>query len=326
MRGPLGALSIAADATGTALDRPLTATVVARVNADSDPLIANISRFRVLLGEDEIVLNRPLRITSRSGVIGLKNLDLSLPDDGSIVGDITIAGRPVAGQLDVRLPSLVFIGRLADIPIRKGGVVADLNFGRKGGTSKIRAHDIEFSNVDVEGSMTITAQTNWKSRRLKIEATNEGNWGEPVRVVADLPLTGEGGLPDIASRGPMDVRIDWSGDIGGLWALVPLPGHIITGPTNVDLAITGDISNPEARGRCRDQRTGPTRTSTSERSWPDLQVRTSLLGRRGSRAQPHGFRRCQGPRHRGRPRGARCVGASTSRPMSITPSSCAATM
>ena len=212
------------------------------------PLVATISRLQATLDDDRIGLNRPLRITSRNGVIGLRGLDLSLPDDGAITGDVTLAGRPVAGALNVRLPSLDFIKRLADVPIRRGGIDARLTFDGRGGNGEFRAHNLVFEDVDVDGAMELTATADWKSRRLNVAGSAAGGWGDPVRITAALPLARAGGLPQIARRGPVEARIDWTGEIGDLWALVPAPGHVVTGRTRVDLAVSGDISAPQLSG------------------------------------------------------------------------------
>ncbi len=275
--GPLDRLAVTADVSGTALDRPLSAAMSARVNAGGPTVRATISRLDGSLGEDRIALNSPLQITARDGVTRLKGLDLSLPDKGRLSGDLTLAGRPIAGSLSLDLPSLAFVNRFADLPVRKGGVRAGATFNNRGGSAEITTNNLEFEEVDAAGALDITANAAWKGRRLTLTASAKGSFGDPVRVTADLPLRRAGGLPEIARRGRLDGKVNWSGEIGNLWALVPAPGQVVTGATVVDLGVAGDISAPQLTGGVRIS-DGTYQNLDLGTILTGLNVETSLLG------------------------------------------------
>ena len=246
--GPLNGLTIRAETYGELDDRSLIAAVDARVSAGGPTTAARVTRLQATLGEERIALAAPLEIRSSGGVTRLRGLDLTLPDEGRLAGDLTVAGRPITGNLTVRLPSLVFLKRFADVPIKAGGAEADLTFDRRGGRGRLDATGLVFEEVDAPGALALTATSEWTGRRLSFEAALAGGFGDPLRATGTLPLAYSGGLPQIARRGPIDTRLKWIGEIGELWALAPAPGHVVTGRTNIDLSVAGDISNPKLSG------------------------------------------------------------------------------
>ena len=246
--GPLDGLAIGAKARGTLLNKALRAWLDANVSAGGATSSARITRLEAVLEQDAIALTRPLRITIAEGITRLRDLDLSLPAGGRVAGALTLAGRPIAGALTLRLPNLTLLKRLAEIPIEHGRLDADLTFDRRGGQGAFRAADLEFEDVDAPGAITITGRADWAGRRLSLEAAADGGFGEPVRITARLPLVHPGGLPELARRGPVEGHLTWTGEIGELWALVPAPGHVVTGRTVIDLGVRGDISAPKLTG------------------------------------------------------------------------------
>jgi len=69
-----------------------------------------------------------------------------------------------------------------------------------------------------------------------------------MRLEATLPMRAGGALPRLARRGRVDGKLRWKGEIGNLWALVPAPGHVLSGATTVDIGVSGDISDPRITG------------------------------------------------------------------------------
>lgn len=277
-RGPLSGLAINAETSGTLLDKPLSARLDASVSAGGPTTTARVTRLEATLAEERVGLTAPLLITASDGVTRVTGLDLALPDSGRVTGDLTITGRPVAGNLTVRLPRLDFLKRFAEIPVKNGSVEANLTFDRRGGNGAFTASGLEFDDVDAPGAITIAGRADWAGRRLALEATAEGGFGEPVRATARLPLAHAGGLPQPAGRGPLEARIAWQGEMGELWALVPAPGHVLTGKTVIDLGVGGDISNPQLSGKIAVS-DGSYQNLDLGTILTDLTLATELLGR-----------------------------------------------
>ena len=244
--GPLSALNLTATGNGKADRKPLTATATARANLSGSTIRANVSRLEASLGEDQIRLTQPMSVTARGSAVSARGIDLSLPDGGRIAGDFSSFGGPVGGDLNVSLPSLAFLNRLAGVPITSGALDADLNFDtRRGrGESTFSGRDLVFEDVDAEGGLSIDGSMTMQGRSARLNTTVTGDFGDPLRLTATVPVSGLG----LASRGPVSAKIDWTGEIGDLWALVPAPGHVLNGLTTIDLGVSGDISAPQITG------------------------------------------------------------------------------
>ncbi|MEO1494321.1 MAG: translocation/assembly module TamB domain-containing protein [Pseudomonadota bacterium] len=249
--GPLSALNLTVTTQGTLDRKPLTATTTARANLSGPTLRATVNRLEAALDADAVSLNQPMQITSRAGTVAVRGMDLSLPDGGSLIGDVTSYGGPLGADVTISLPSLAFLKRLADVPIASGAIDATASFDTRRGTggANIAGRNLVFEDVDTGSGLGLDTTLTLAGRRAEIAAQVSGNFGEPLRITANVPLTG--GTPGLATRGPVQATVDWTGEIGDLWALVPAAGHVLTGQTTIDLGIGGDISAPEITGGVR---------------------------------------------------------------------------
>jgi len=259
-RGPLSRLDVTAEIAGEAPaltgrgSAALNADLAARIDAAGAGVDATVSRFAAALGDEAISLDRPLRIAARGGTTTLRDLDLRLPDDGRIAGDLTLAGgAPARADVTLEIPDLGTLARLADAPVTGGRVRATLSLDvpRRRGTARVDANEVVFTDAPAAGAMDLEAAADWQGRQASVDATLTGQFERPVRASATLPIAVRGGLPAIAARGPVAAKIDWQGRIDDLWAQVPLPGHILTGEAVIDLGVSGDIADPEITGSAR---------------------------------------------------------------------------
>ena len=100
----------------------------------------------------------------------------------------------------------------------------------------------------LKGGLNLSTSMDWKGRQANVQGSITGDFGDPLRISASLPIAAGGPAPALASRGPVSAKIDWQGQIGDLWALVPAPGHVLTGNTIIDLGVSGDIRDPKVTG------------------------------------------------------------------------------
>lgn len=254
-KGPLSRLVIALTAAGEALDKPASASLNASVNAAGSVIKARVSTLEASLDEDRINLRQPMTITAQGSTVALKDIDLALPDDGLLRGSLTSYGGPAAADVVVSLPRLSFLKRIADIPIASGSINLQAKYdtrrGRTGGNGQFSGRDVVFEEVEIDGALNLDGNFDWKGSRAQVDATLSGPFGSPMRLSAELPVAGGGPAPALAKRGPVTASLDWEGLIDELWALVPVPGHVLTGQTTIDLGVTGDISDPKISGGLR---------------------------------------------------------------------------
>ena len=275
-RGPLSALDFTLSVAGEAVGRPLQAEAAGRANAAGQPVTATVSRARAGFAEQVFALNAPLRVTSRGGTIGLKGLNLSLPAGGSLIGDVNSHGGPLSGGLRLSMPDLTFLKAFADVPLARGGLDAAVEFDtrRRRASGTVSGRDVVFEGIDGTGAMALDAQLDWQGRAADVTATVSGDFGDPLRIRAKVPVSG-GAVPGLAKRGPVSASVNWEGEIGDLWALVPAPGHVLTGRTTIDLGVSGDISNPQMTGGVAVNEGGYQNLDAGT-ILTDLQIQTSL--------------------------------------------------
>ncbi|MEM1299768.1 MAG: translocation/assembly module TamB domain-containing protein, partial [Pseudomonadota bacterium] len=249
VNGPLSRLSFDTTVEGLLDKRVLAAEARGQADVSTPTVRATIREAQAALDDAKIALNAPLRVTSRGGVLGLKGLDLSLPKGGSLAGDVTSYGGPISGGLRLSAPDLSFLKSLADIPLKRGGLDAALEFDtrRRLASGTISGRDVVFEGIDATGALSLDTRLDWEGRAANIDATITGDFGQPLRLSVQLPVASTA-LPSVAERGPVSAQVNWEGEIGDLWALVPAPGHVLTGTTKVDLGVSGDISAPQITG------------------------------------------------------------------------------
>lgn len=251
-KGPLSGLAIGASLRGSAGRQPLTASLAGRVNASAPTIRANVSRLDAALGDDRIGLNRSLSVTARGSTVALNGMDLSLPGGGQLLGNVTSHGGPLSGDVRLMAPDLSVLKRLADIPFNAGSLSAEATFDTRRRASRanvtLTGRAIAFDGVEAAGALSIDGTLAWQGRSAAINAEIGGVFGDPVRLKASVPVVASGTVPQLAQRGPVEGSVRWTGEIGDLWALVPAPGHVVTGKADIDLGVSGDISDPAIAG------------------------------------------------------------------------------
>lgn len=63
-----------------------------------------------------------------------------------------------------------------------------------------------------------------------------------------IPMLAQGAVPMPDMNGPLDIGLQWTGPLDGLWQLVPLPDTELSGLLSVDISVKGSLSTPKAGG------------------------------------------------------------------------------
>lgn len=252
--GRLSALNINLDASGaleTGEDLSLTTAVRADL-AGAGPE-ATISPLRLVVGEDEIALNAPLQVTSSNGVTSFSGVDMAFPG-GAMTGDATLYGNGLTGDLTINIGDLRPIGRLAGAPVDRGSLDMTARFdtrpGRANADVDVNARDLRFADVVTDiGSLGLDATLDWNGSEASVDASLTGPFGDPMRLVATAPLRATSSIvPTAPTNGALSGSVDWTGEIGEVWALVPLPGHVLAGDANIAMTLSGTVGAPEFGG------------------------------------------------------------------------------
>lgn len=251
--GRLSALDVKVTSNGALTSgEALSLNSAARVNA-AGSLKATISSLSAKLDENEIRLEAPLRIASNGGATSFNGINLTLAG-ASLTGDATLHSDGVVGKLALQAPDLTPIAALADAPLERGALWlnADFNTRRNGAGAQVtlNANELRFAEAVADlGALTIDASIDWDGRAATATTSLSGPFGQPVQARITAPLRPSGGpVPTAPQNGALSGSVDWNGEIGELWALVPAPGHVLSGLANVAIRLGGTVGKPEFGG------------------------------------------------------------------------------
>lgn len=232
---------------------PLKADV--EVNADlagAGPQ-ATVSRLDFSAGEAAISLNAPLKIASSDGTTTFDNINIALPG-GSLSGDAALHGGGLSGDLLLDAGDLGPISKIAELPLEKGALRITAKFDTRSGSAgakvNMAASNLRFAKgiADI-GALGLDADMNWNGREAVTDVALSGNFGDPFRVSATIPLRPSGGpVPVVPKNASLAGSVDWQGRIGDLWAMVPAPGNVLDGDARVALRLSGTLDDPKVGG------------------------------------------------------------------------------
>ena len=251
--GRLSALNLTLSSQGgLETGEEITMDMAARVSA-AGPLKATVSDLSAKLDANELRLEAPLRIAALGNATSFNGINLSLAG-ASLTGDATLHGDGASGKLSLQAPDLRPIAALVDLPMEQGALWldADFNTRRRGAGAKVslNASDLRFADAVADlGALTADANVDWDGRDASVVASLSGPFDQPVQARINAPVRPSGGLVPVAPKnGALSGSVDWTGEIGEIWALVPAPGHVLSGLANVAIRLAGTIGSPEFGG------------------------------------------------------------------------------
>ncbi len=251
--GRLSALNVKLTSQGElSSGETLSLTSVARINA-AGPLKATVRSLSARMDENELRLESPLRITTKGAATSFNGINLSLAG-ASLTGDATLHSDGATGKLALQAPDLTPVAALAGLPMERGALWlnADFNTRRSGAGAKmtLNANELRFAEAVADiGALTVDADIDWNGRDATVAASLSGPFDKPVQARISAPVRPSGGpVPAAPQNGALSGSIDWNGEIGDVWALVPAPGHVLSGLANVAITLSGTTGNPEFGG------------------------------------------------------------------------------
>ena len=224
----------------------------ARINA-AGPLKAMVRSLSAKMDENELRLDAPLRITTKGAATSINGINLSFAG-ANLSGDTTLHSDGATGKLALQAPDLTPVATLADLPIEQGALWlnAEFNTRRNGAGAKVtlNASNLRFADAIADiGALTVDAGIDWDGRDASVTAALSGPFGQPVQARINAPVRPSGGpIPTAPQNGALSGSVDWNGEIGEIWALVPAPGHVLSGLANIAIRLSGTTGNPEFGG------------------------------------------------------------------------------
>ncbi|MEO0681940.1 MAG: translocation/assembly module TamB domain-containing protein [Pseudomonadota bacterium] len=214
-------------------------------------LVASAGPLRARLAE-------PLRFAPVEGGVGLQGLDLRFPggrvqgEAGVLTGGFSADLRAVLSDPRSLHEALEPLG--AGLPLSTGRITATVQadtrpaFAR--GALSLRARDLRLDGAESDpGALSVDADGAWDGRRLRVDARADGEFGQPLTVVAGLPVAAQpGGVPALNADGALDGSVSWQGRIERLWDYVPAADHLLTGDARIALDLGGTPASPRLGG------------------------------------------------------------------------------
>ncbi|GIX15325.1 MAG: translocation/assembly module TamB [Paracoccaceae bacterium] len=293
--GPPGNPAVTLDGQGRLDGDALRLSAAARLSLEGSPRAA-FSRLEADIAGTPIRQQGALTLALAGGGLRAEGIALAI-GEGRLAGRLTLAPRGIAGDLDARALDLTLAERFVSLGIMAGRLDADASFDTGRGRAEISARAAGVRLTDLSGTeraLGLTLTASWQDRRASLRAALTGGGDAPLEITAALPLAPAGALPRLIPDAPLSGRLQWSGEIGQLWVLLPLPGQELTGPATIDLALSGTPARPRIDGtvglrgaRFQDLTAGTILTDLDLRlhSTPEGALAVDLSARDGAQGQ-----------------------------------------
>ncbi|MEL6678346.1 MAG: translocation/assembly module TamB domain-containing protein, partial [Pseudomonadota bacterium] len=254
-RGTREQLRVTVDADGTAFDEETELDLAATVGQRGETTAIELSSFAVLFREEVVQLLSPARIALSGSQTRVQGLELTTSRGGRIALDATMRPNGVWGDAVIAGLDLQLLQGVAELPIEQGLLTANARFDTRPGRAEAEVF-AEISSLLAEGVpsgvglLRLSANGNWDGRTATVSSQLDGDFGDPIRAQAAIPLRpgNNSPVPRLTRGGEIDGQIDWEGEIRSLWAAVPLEGHVLSGQTVIDIGISGAVGAPEFEG------------------------------------------------------------------------------
>ncbi|MCP1335574.1 translocation/assembly module TamB domain-containing protein [Futiania mangrovi] len=283
--GPLAGLvwEVAADGrTSAPVAAPLLVSGGGTADLAGDAPRVEVRRLDVRYAEEHFALADALDVRLGGGQTRLEGLDL-LAAEGRIQGQLSAGARAIAADLALEGVPLRLVraasGRTGLAGTLSGRVDVRTGGRDAGGTVRLATDGLSAGGAG-DGGLDLALEADWDGRMLGAGLTARAGEAAPVRGRLSLPLVPgrRGPVPVVVPKGAeIDGALDWQGDVAPLWALAPLPDHILEGQGVIDLKVAGSIETPRVSGQVR-LADGVYENLVSGTYLADLRLETDLAG------------------------------------------------
>ena len=252
-KGSLSALDTTVTARGGALGSDRIETV-ARLNLVNPPRSATVTRLALVYDGRQASIIEPLVLEEIvPGGFRVRNLDLRA-EDGEVRGGVEYTQSGVVADLRIRNFPLALASLSGVDVIRSGRLDGTVDIDTRSGvrgTFALDATGLRLKDAQIDEPFTVVAQGTMDGSALNVSAElNGAQLVQPLTASARIPLMPVAGSPlPVPNRSaPFSAQVDWQGDVGEIWAFVPLPDHILSGPVVINGRATGTLNAPMMSG------------------------------------------------------------------------------
>ena len=252
-KGSFSALDTTLIATGGALGSDKIETA-ARLNIADAPRSARVSRLALVFDGRQAAIVEPLVIEEiPPGGFRVGNLDLRA-EDGEVRGGLEYAATGLVANLRIRNFPLALASLSGVDVIRSGRLDGTVDVDTRGGVRgnfALTAYALRLKGAQIDDPFAVTATGTMDGTALNARAELTGaQLVQPLTASARIPLISTPGapLPTPNRNAPFSAQVDWQGDVGEIWAFVPLPDHILSGPVVINGRATGTLAAPNMAG------------------------------------------------------------------------------
>lgn len=199
-------------------------------------------------------LNAPFAFIQRDTASALKGLDLVL-GPAQMKADGELDAQRLRLALSVADLSATLLLPFLPDGETSGRIAAQLAIdgprADPGGTAKLTLSELRVAALDTVPPLTVSLDATWRGGRLSAQGQASGFGDRDAAFSAELPLRLDPATLalDLPADAPLSGRATWAGDLGGIWPLVPLPGHQLSGRADIALTLGGTLQAPELSGR-----------------------------------------------------------------------------
>ena len=261
---PVAGIDVTAKGAFSALDTTLSARggplgsdrveTTARLNLVNQPRSAVVSRLALVYDGRQAGIIEPVIVEEIiPGGFRVRNLDLRA-EDGEVRGGLEYTPSGVVADLKIRNFPLTLASLAGTDAIRSGRLDGTLDVDTRGGVRGTFALDstgLRLRGAQIDEPFTVVTRGTMEGTALNLTAElNGAQLVQPLTASARIPLMSTAGSPlPLPNRfAPFEAQVNWQGDVEEIWAFVPLPDHILSGPVVVNGRATGTLNAPMMSG------------------------------------------------------------------------------
>lgn len=258
--GKVEQLAIAADLDGlsTFEGQQGTGTLDAKALYDGAASAIVLSTLEGMLARTPVALEAPVTVQLGNG-LRIEDLSLAL-GSGRVVLDV--AQRPGAFAATTQaqdVPLGLLIALAGQTSEARGTLSGDLKLTGKGrtgnGSADIVVSPVTLSSLAGGGGASeipeFTLDADWDGRVATARLTADMPGAEDLFATASLPMTARRSMPYLAPKSRLEAQLKGTLDVGAVWPLVPVDGHLMAGLLKLDLTASGPFSDMVFAGTAR---------------------------------------------------------------------------
>jgi translocation and assembly module TamB len=223
----------------------------------SGGLLIEIGRLDGTLFEEDLVLERPLQISSGPAGLDLSDFALTL-GAARFEGAAHQDADTVAATLDVADLPVAWVGKFTDLGQEPVGII-----GMQMTLAGTPAAPVLTMSADIDGlalraprfrddsTMSGHIDAHYEAGRLELDSDWAGLGETAMELSLALPmnLALDPVMAEMPPEGALAGEADWRGDIRLLLAIVPIDPHRLAGNVLIDLTLGGTVVVPTIQGQ-----------------------------------------------------------------------------